>query len=708
MRRVSSDITAPLASHRRLGSVRADTGDARRASAEPRASRRADRAPPTSSCVRRSRRRHAHTRSRVVCAVCRVTPPRLLRCIAGSALSEPTPATPAERAPSRERVVVPDRAAGFAERASIVIRASRVQPQPPRRARRRPPRAQLAAAPHVTAPAQFRANATSARAPPSRERVVVPDRAAGFAERASIVIRASRVQPQPPRRARRRPPRAQLAAAPHVTAPAQFRANTTSARAPPSRERVVVPDRAAGFAERASIVIRASRVQPQPPRRARRRPPRAQLPVAPHVTAPAQFRANTTSARAPPSRERVVVPDRAAGFAERASIVIRASRVQPQPPRRARRRPPRAQLAVAPHVTAPAQFRANTTSARAPPSRERVVVPDRAAGFAERASIVIRASRVQPQPPRRARRRPPRAQLAVAPHVTAPAQFRANTTSARAPPSRERVVVPDRAAGFAERASIVIRASRVQPQPPRRARRRPPRAQLAAAPHVTAPAQFRANTTSARAPPSRERVVVPDRAAGFAERASIVIRASRVQPQPPRRARRRPPRAQLAVAPHVTAPAQFRANTTSARAPPSRERVVVPDRAAGFAERASIVIRASRVQPQPPRRARRRPPRAQLAVAPHVTAPAQFRANTTSARAPPSRERVVVPDRAAGFAERAPIVIRASRVQPQPPRRARRRPPRALYEARRWRQKLLVSGTLVYSRPVRACQERSD
>ena len=107
VRRVSSDITAPLALHRRLGSVRADTGDARRASAEPRASRRADRAPPTSSCVRRSRRRHTHTHSRVACAVCRVTSPRLLRCIAGSALSEPTPATPAERAPSRERVVVP-------------------------------------------------------------------------------------------------------------------------------------------------------------------------------------------------------------------------------------------------------------------------------------------------------------------------------------------------------------------------------------------------------------------------------------------------------------------------------------------------------------------------------------------------------------------------------------------------------------------------
>ena len=58
-----------------------------------------------------------------------------------------------------------------------------------------------------------------------------------------------------------------------------------------------------------------------------------------------------------------------------------------------------------------------------------------------------------------------------------------------APPSRERVVDPDRAADSAERAQIAVRASRVRPQPPRRARRRSPRAQLAAAPHVTTPAQ---------------------------------------------------------------------------------------------------------------------------------------------------------------------------------------------------------------------------
>ena len=48
-----------------------------------------------------------HVRAAVCAAVRRVTSPRLLRCIAGSALSEPAPATPAERAPSRERVVVP-------------------------------------------------------------------------------------------------------------------------------------------------------------------------------------------------------------------------------------------------------------------------------------------------------------------------------------------------------------------------------------------------------------------------------------------------------------------------------------------------------------------------------------------------------------------------------------------------------------------------
>ena len=63
--RVTSPRLLLSASHRRFGSVRADAGDAG-ASAEPRASRRADRAPPTSSCVRRSRRRHTRAPCRCV------------------------------------------------------------------------------------------------------------------------------------------------------------------------------------------------------------------------------------------------------------------------------------------------------------------------------------------------------------------------------------------------------------------------------------------------------------------------------------------------------------------------------------------------------------------------------------------------------------------------------------------------------------------
>ena len=64
---------------------------------------------------------------------------------------------------------------------------------------------------------------------------------------------------------------------------------------------------------------------------------------------------------------------------------------------------------------------------------------------------------------------------------------RVDTTPTRAPLRREQVFVRGRAAGFAARAPIYFRASRVWPQPPRRARRCPPRAQPAAAPHNNAP-----------------------------------------------------------------------------------------------------------------------------------------------------------------------------------------------------------------------------
>ena len=122
-RRVSSDITAPLllscvASPVRLCQSRHRR---RRASAEPRASRRADRAPPTSSCVRRSCRR----RTRAPCRVRRrassdITAPLCSpRRIAGSALSEPTPATPSERRAASESSCRPS-AADLVVRAPIV------------------------------------------------------------------------------------------------------------------------------------------------------------------------------------------------------------------------------------------------------------------------------------------------------------------------------------------------------------------------------------------------------------------------------------------------------------------------------------------------------------------------------------------------------------------------------------------------------------
>ena len=123
-RRVSSDITAPpallVASPARLCQSRRRR---RRASAEPRASRRADRAPPTSSCVRRSCRRHTRAPCRVRRRVSSdiTAPPALLvaRRIAGSALSEPTPATPSERRAASESSCRPS-AADLVVRTPIV------------------------------------------------------------------------------------------------------------------------------------------------------------------------------------------------------------------------------------------------------------------------------------------------------------------------------------------------------------------------------------------------------------------------------------------------------------------------------------------------------------------------------------------------------------------------------------------------------------
>ena len=152
----SVDVTAPVLplcqTPRRP--LRAELDDGERAPRRERVVLRIE-SPQTSSCVRRSRRRQSacvivtttpDSAGAITLACCRsCQPPRRLNQSQHDGREAP---------PSRERVVDPDRAADFAERAPIAVRASRVRPQPPRRARRRSPRAQLAAAPHVTAPAQ--------------------------------------------------------------------------------------------------------------------------------------------------------------------------------------------------------------------------------------------------------------------------------------------------------------------------------------------------------------------------------------------------------------------------------------------------------------------------------------------------------------------------------------------------------------------------
>ena len=144
--------------------------------------RRADRAVDTRTRTRRD-----------VCAVRRVTSPRLSRRIAGSAQSEPTPVKPAERAPSRERVVVPterrrplrrraDRAADTRTRTRRVVcavcRRTRRAPSWPHR--RAPTDAILtlsfvAAPPSHPAPAHTSQHDDGERAP-SREHVVLSAR----------------------------------------------------------------------------------------------------------------------------------------------------------------------------------------------------------------------------------------------------------------------------------------------------------------------------------------------------------------------------------------------------------------------------------------------------------------------------------------------------------------------------------------------------
>ena len=131
------------------------------------------------------------------------------------------------------------------------------------------------------------------------------------------------------------------------------------------------------------------------------------------------------------------------------------------------------------------------TTARAPPSRERVVGPDRAAGFAERAPTIRCASPVPPSPPRRVRRRPSACPACL---CCCSLRHRASSTRANTTPRGHRRAVSESSSSIAPPAAPSVRCSCAAPRACCRSRRAecadaPLRAQLAAAPCVTAPAQ---------------------------------------------------------------------------------------------------------------------------------------------------------------------------------------------------------------------------
>ena len=103
--RVTSPRLLLSASHRRFGSVRAGTGDVERAPSRERVVVPTERRRPRRACADRAVDTHAR---RAVCAVCRVTSPRLLLSASHRRFGSVRAGTgDVERAPSRERVVVP-------------------------------------------------------------------------------------------------------------------------------------------------------------------------------------------------------------------------------------------------------------------------------------------------------------------------------------------------------------------------------------------------------------------------------------------------------------------------------------------------------------------------------------------------------------------------------------------------------------------------
>ena len=191
--------------------------------------------------------------------------------------------------------------------------------------------------------------------------------------------------------------------------------------------------------------------------------------------------------------------------------------------------------------------------------------------------------------------------------------IRANTTTARAPPSRERVADSDCTAGFAELATVCVRASRVRLQPRCQARQR----------SLSSPARCCSSRHRAGAPAQSKPTRRPRERRQAASESSILIvppaSPSVCRPPPSPRTCGRSRGAECANAPleprslllPITAPARSKPT----RGPLERRRVasvplilVAPP---ASPRRASTSACASCVRLQPPRRVRRCSPRAQ-------------------------------------------------------------------------------------------------
>ena len=443
-------------------------------------------------------------------------------------------------------------------------------------------------------------------------------------------------------------------------------------------------DRAAGLAERAPISVVRPRRAP-PGRTAERRPmPSSRLSFV--AAPPCVTRAGSPEptrrrrARAEPRARRSLIAPPASSSARRSSSAPRACAAWPH-----RRAPTDAILtlsfvAAPPSSPAPAHPSRHDDGERAP-SREHVV-PDRAAGFAERASISVCASRVRRLAARAERRRCLlSAQLRCCSScVTAPAHPKPTRRPRERAPSREQssfLIAPPASPSVRRSQSC---ASRVRP-PAARAERRPTPPHVlsfAAAPHAS-PCRLTESRhddrASARRAASNRRSLIAPPASSSARRS--VSCASRVRRLPHRRA-----------------PTDAILSLSFVAAPPSSPRAGSPEPTRRRRARAEPRARRSLIAPPASSSARRSVSSCSACAAwPHRRAPTDVILTLSFVAAPPSHPRRLTEptrrrasarraastsflDRAAGLVERAPICVVASRVRrlAAPPSADRRHP----------------------------------